>query len=68
MHIKKYNINMVKFLSNKKPPVQIGGKGTYTPTIRRLVVQDNRAILARFKSNGAIADVASFPKRRHGRK
>lgn len=54
---------MVKFISNKKPLVKIGGVSTYTPTIRRLIAQDNKAILARFKSNGAIANVATFPKR-----
>lgn len=47
---------MVKFLSNKKPLVKIGGVGTYTPAIKRLIQNTKKTILARFKSNKAIFD------------
>jgi len=56
---------MVKFqISNRAPQVKIGGKGTYSPAMTRLVQKANKVIQARFMSNGDIAVLGISKMRR----
>jgi hypothetical protein len=59
---------MVKFISNKKPEVKIGGVGTFTPTIKRLMLNSNKALLIRFKNNKAIYDPGEIKLKKRRRK